>query len=297
MEGMEALGFYVFYAINRIVSLLPLRVLYIFSDIFYPVVYYIVRYRRKVVSENLKNSFPEKSENERHIIEKKFYRHFCDLIVEIIKLTYIKNKQLLRRTNFTNPELFEKFYDEGRDIIVIMAHYGNWEWSISIPFCTKQKIAVVYKPLRNKYFDRFMLKMRHKNNCHPVAMSNILREVIYNRKANIRAAYAFITDQTPARKEIHFRTQFLNQDTPVFLGAEKIAQKYDMAVLFLNMQKVKRGFYKMTMELLFEHSKGLPGHLITETHVRRLEEIIREKPEYWLWSHRRWKYKRENTNG
>ena len=141
-----------------------------------------------------------------------------------------------------------------------------------------------------------MISLREKNNCKPTPMSKTVREIISNRKEKKLAIYGFISDQTPARDEIRFRTDFLNQDTPVFLGAEKIAAKYDMAVVFINIQKTRRGYYKMTTEMLFEHSAGLPEHLITETHVKRLEEIIREKPEYWLWTHRRWKYKREYTN-
>jgi len=294
---MGAIGFYLFYAINWIVTLLPLRVLYLFSDIMFPVVYYIAGYRRKVVAMNLKNAFPEKSERERIDIEKKFYHHFCDLMVEILKLTHISNKQLVKRNTLTNPEYLDRLYDEGRDVVVIMAHYGNWEWNSILPAFTKLRIVGIYKPLQNKYFDRFVLNLRQRNKGDTVAMASVLREVIKNRNINRRALYIFATDQTPARGEIHFWTQFLNQDTPVFLGAEKIAAKYDMAVLFLNMQKVKRGQYNMTMELLFEHTADLPEHLITETHVKRLEEIIRERPEFWMWSHRRWKYKRVQTDG
>ena len=294
---MGAVGFYLFYGLNWIVALLPLRVLYLFSDLLYPVMYHLVRYRRKVVALNLKNAFPEKSERERLDIEKKFYRHFCDLIVEILKLTHMSNEQLLKRNPLTNQELLDRLYDEGRDAVTIMSHYGNWEWTNIIPNYTKLRVVGIYKPLQNKYFDRFMLNLRQRNDGDAVAMSNIIREVIKNRNISRRALYGFASDQTPARGEIHFRTQFLNQDTPVFLGAEKIAAKYDMAVLFLNMQKVKRGQYNMTMELLFEHTADLPEHLITETHVKRLEEIIRERPEFWMWSHRRWKYKRVQTDG
>jgi KDO2-lipid IV(A) lauroyltransferase len=138
--------------------------------------------------------------------------------------------------------------------------------------------------------------MRSREDCDPVAMSNIVREIIKNRRTDRRALYGFVADQTPPRAEIKFWTPFLNQDTPVYLGVEKIAAKYDMAVIFINIQKVRRGFYTMTSELLFEHAAGLPEQLITETHVKRLEEIIKEKPEFWLWSHRRWKHKREHID-
>ena len=294
---MGAIGFYLFYAINWIVTLLPLRVLYLFSDIMFPVVYYIAGYRRKVVAMNLKNAFPEKSERERIDIEKKFYHHFCDLMVEILKLTHMSNKQLVKRNTLTNPEYLKRLYDEGRDVIAIMAHYGNWEWNSILPAFTKLRLVGIYKPLQNKYFDRFMLTLRQRNKGDTVAMAGVIREVIKNRNINRRAIYAFATDQTPARGEIRFWTRFLNQDTPVFLGPEKIATKYNMAVLFLNMQKVRRGQYQMTIEPLFEHTAALSGHQITEAHVKRLEEIIRDRPELWLWSHRRWKYKRAEADG
>jgi len=142
-----------------------------------------------------------------------------------------------------------------------------------------------------------MFNLRSANDCDVTAMSNVVREVIKNRKNDRRALYGFMADQTPPKEEIRFWTNFLNQDTPVYLGAEKIASKYDMAVVFLTVQKIRRGYYNLTAELLFEHPSGLPEELITERHVKRLEEIIRQKPEFWLWSHRRWKHKREKTDG
>lgn len=293
---MGAVGFYIFYIINWIITLLPLRVLFIFSGMLFPVVSWFPGYRRKIVATNLKNAFPEKSDRERALIQRKFYRHFCDLIFEILKLTHMSNEQLIRRMHYSNPELLNRLYDEKRDAVVIYSHYGNWEWTNISPVLTKHWNVVVYKPLQNKYFDRFIYNLRRRNNCQPVAMSNIIREILTNRRDNRLSIYGLISDQTPPKSEIKYRIMFLNQDTPVYLGAEKIAVKYDMAVLFMNIQKVRRGYYNYKMEMLFEHTAGLPEHLITETHVKRLEEIIREKPEYWLWTHRRWKYKAEKTN-
>jgi len=142
-----------------------------------------------------------------------------------------------------------------------------------------------------------MIDMRSRNGMVLTPMSNIVREVIDKRKKNIKSLYSFITDQTPPKGDIKYWTSFLNQETPVYLGAEKIASKYDMAVVFFNSRKVKRGYYTFSVELLFDHTAGLPDHLITETHVRRLEKAIIENPEFWMWSHRRWKYKREDVDG
>jgi len=294
---MAAVGYYIFYSITWVITLLPLRVLYLFSDLIFPFAYYFPGYRKKVVEENLRNSFPEKTEKERKVIEMKFYRHFCDLIVEILKLVHMDNRQLAERIPLTNPEVLDRLYNEGRDVAVIYSHFGNWEWTRIFPTYTRLWNVPVYKPLQNKYFDSFMLSLRNKNSCDPTPMSHIIRKILKNKQESRPSLYGLISDQTPARAEIRFRTDFLNQDTPVFLGAEKIAAKYDMAVVFMNIQKLRRGYYSMTTELLFEHTAGLPEHFITETHVKRLEEIIREKPEYWLWTHRRWKYKREDANG
>ena len=287
---MGAIGFYIFYVINWVITLLPLRVLYLFSDLLFPLACYFPGYRKKVVSENLRNAFPEKTERERAVIQRNFYRHFCDLIVEILKLTHMSKKELIRRMACKNTELLERLYKENRDGVVIFSHYCNWEWTKITPVLTRHLNVPVYKPLNNRYFDRFMYGLRTGENCHPVAMSNIIREILTNRKENRRAMYGLISDQTPAREEIRYRTTFLNQDTPVFLGAEKVAAKYDMAVIYMDIRKVRRGFYSVTFDLLFENPSGLPAYTITETHVKKLEDIIREKPEYWLWSHRRWKY-------
>ena len=294
---MVALAYYLFYGINWIISLLPLRILYFFSDFLFLLMFYFPGYRRKIVAENLRNSFPEKSRQELDIIEKKFYHHLCDLFAEVLKMTHMSERELMKRIHFTNPELTDRFYNEGRDIIAIMGHYCNWEWLSSVPIFVKQQMVSIYKPLQNKHFDKFMNNIRTRNRMVMVPMKQIAREIIENRKNNKRSIYAFITDQTPSGGDVKFWTKFLNQDTPVYLGAEKIAVKYDMPVVFVNIGKIRRGFYTFSAELLFEHSAGLPEHLITETHVKKLEEIIRERPEYWLWSHRRWKHKREDTNG
>jgi len=294
---MEAIGFYIVYGFAWVLTFLPLPVLYILSDCIFPIVYYFPGYRRKVVRTNLMNSFPEKNIKEIIKIEKAYYHHLCDLFIETFKLIHMSNKETMERMQMTNPELLNRLYNEGKDVVAILGHFGNWEWLVCLPLYTKLQTVSIYKPLKDKHFDRFMNKMRSKNNMILSPMSGIIRDVVSLRQKNIRSLFAFITDQRPPKGEIKFWTKFLNQDTPVYLGAEKIASKYNMAVVFFNIQKVRRGYYTLTAELLFENSEGLPEHLITETHVQRLEEIIRETPEQWVWTHRRWKYKREQANG
>jgi KDO2-lipid IV(A) lauroyltransferase len=293
---MKALGYYIFYGINWIITLLPLPVLYIFSDFLYFLLYYFPSYRKKVVATNLKNSFPEKTEEELKFIEKKFYKHLADLFIETLKLSHMSKSQLMRRFTVSNIGIIDKLLEDKRDTVAVFGHYNNWEWFTSLPLYTKYNAVSIYKPLQNKFFDRFLNDLRSKNGMVLTPMSNIIREIINNKKNNINTISAFVSDQTPVKTEIKYWTTFLNQDTPVYMGTEKVASKYDMAIVFFHIQKIKRGYYNLNIELLFDHTAGLPDHLITETHVRRLEEIIVEKPEYWIWSHRRWKHKKPVEN-
>lgn len=294
---MGIIGFYIFYGLNWVVTLLPLPVLYLSSDFLYLVLYYFPSYRRKVVRTNLKNSFPEKTEEEIISIEKKFYKHLADLFIETLKLTHISKSELMRRFTVSNREVIDKLFEKKQDSIAVLGHYSNWEWLAAFPLYTNYKAVSIYKPLQNKYFDRFINKLRAKHGMVLTPMSIIIREIINDRKKGINTISAFISDQTPIKSEIKYWTTFLNQDTPVYMGTEKVATKYDMAVVFFHIQKVKRGYYNLDIELLFEYTAGLPEHMITDAHVKRLEEIISEKPEYWIWSHRRWKHKRPVENG
>jgi len=293
---MSAIAYYLFYGINWIVTLLPLPVLYIFSNFIYLLLYYFPSYRRKVVSTNIKNAFPEKSDEERKSIEKKFYKHFADVFIETFKLVHMSEKEQKKRFTYSNIEIIDKLRKEKRDIIAILGHYNNWEWPTLLPFFLKYKIVIIYKPLQNKYFNGFINKQRSKYGIVLTPMSQIIREIINFRKNDVNTLSVFLSDQTPVKSEIKYWTTFLNQDTPVYLGAEKIASKYDMAMVYFHIQKIKRGYYNLNIELLFDHTAGLPDHIITETHIKKLEEIIKEKPEYWLWSHRRWKHKRPVEN-
>ena len=293
---MAAIGYYLFYGINWIITLLPLPVLYIFSDFLYLVLYYVVSYRRNVVATNLKNSFPEKTDKELKIIEKKFYRHLSDILIETFKSTHMTRANQKKRFTYSNLEIIDKLREEKRDIIAIMGHYNNWEWPTLLPYYLKYKTIIIYKPLQNKYFNRFINNHRSEHGIVLTPTSQVIREIINCRKKDINTVSVFISDQIPSKGDIKYWTTFLNQDTAVFTGAGKIASKYDMAIVFFHVQKVKRGYYNLNIEPLFDHTEGLSEEVITEKHVRRLEEIIKEKPEYWIWSHRRWKHKKPVEN-
>lgn len=289
---MQALLYYIFYGSIWTITLLPLRVLYIISDIIYISLYYFSAYRKKIVIENLQKAFPEKSEKEINAITKRYYRHFADLLIESLKLVHLSESELRRRFTVTNIGILESLLKDKRDTIAILGHYNNWEWLAAFPLYTGYKPISIYKPLQNKYFNNFINKLRSSHGMELAPMSGIMREIIENRRKNNCTISAFLTDQTPVRHEIRYWSTFMNQDTPVYLGPEKIALKFDMAVVFFHIEKVRRGFYNLNIELLFEHTVGLPEYEITERHVKRLEEIVTCKPEYWIWSHRRWKHKK-----
>jgi len=293
---MDSIGYYIFYGINWVLSFLPIWILYILSDFIYILLYYFPSYRRKVVENNLKNSFPEKTAEELKSIEKKFYKHLADLLIETFKLAHMSRTEQKKRFTYSNLGIIDKLREEKRDIIAVLGHYNNWEWPTMLPEFLKYKIVIIYKPLQNKYFNKFINDQRSKYGIVLTPTSQIIREIINYRNDNINTLSVFLSDQIPAKVDIKYWTTFLNQDTAVFTGAGKIASKYDMAIVFFHIQKVKRGHYNLDIELLLEHTAGLPENLITESHVRRLEEIIREKPEYWIWSHRRWKHKKPVEN-
>jgi KDO2-lipid IV(A) lauroyltransferase len=275
---------------------LPLPLLYLISDLLYLVLYYFPSYRRKVVALNLKNSFPEKTDDELKTIEKKFYRHLSDLIIETLKLTHMSQKEQKKRFTYSNLEIIDRLREEKRDIIAVLGHYNNWEWPTLLPYYLKYKTVIIFKPLQNKYFNNFINNQRSKFGIKLTPTSQVIREIVNYRKDKINTVSVFISDQIPAKGDIKYWTTFLNQDTAVFTGAGKIAAKYDMAVVYFHIQKIKRGHYNLDIELLHDHTAGLTENQITETHVRRLEEIIREKPEFWIWSHRRWKHKKPVEN-
>jgi len=273
-----------------LVSLLPFWFLYLISDVLSFTLYYVTGYRRKVVEENLRNAFPEKSDTERKQIEKRYYKYLADLIVETIKLISISEEEAKRRMFTVNPEMVDHYFNQGKSILAATAHYGNWEMAaLRFGLLTKEKRLIIYKPLSNKIFDDFFNKVRSRFGTTMISMKLALRKMVECK--NDLSFSVFASDQTPVRHEANFFTTFLNQPTAVFLGIEKLGQIGDAVVVFYKIEVVKRGYYKSTIVPLFEDPKHTKPFEITEGHVKYLESVIREKPEYWLWSHRRWKVK------
>ena len=282
-------------AFTWLISILPTRVFYFFSDILYVLLYKIFGYRTKVVRENLKNSFPEKTKAELLSIEKKFYHHLCDLMVEYMLIPHISEKQIRKRCVFKNPDVINNFYDKGKSVICVTGHYGNWEMLSGYQFFSKHRIVAIYKPLTNLHFDNYFKAMREKFGAEAVSMAEAIRVLLRYNSTKTLTLSLFIADQSPTKGQSHYWTNFLNQDSSVFIGVERIAQKTDFAVVFLKQRKVSRGHYEVEVEVISENPKSMKEFDLTEAHVRVLEKQIREQPEYWLWSHRRWKHKREIT--
>jgi Kdo2-lipid IVA lauroyltransferase/acyltransferase len=290
----HALAYYFVIPFMYFFSVLPWAVLFIFSDFFFLLIYYVIRYRRKIVRMNLANSFPEKSLKELKSIEFRFYRFFTDIIFEMLKLLTISPEQKLERCKMDTDTqlLFKNLYAKGRSAIAVIGHYGNWEYCPSgLPLQTDFQTYVIYHPLSNPYFDRMMSRLRTSTSSKLYTMVGTLKGMLANR--NELNMTAFLSDQSPRRKGAYW-TKFLNQDTAVYSGSEKIAQKLHLAVIYGSMERVKRGKYVFHTQLICEDaSKTQPGE-ITESHLRMLENDIRKAPEYWLWTHRRWKLKKLN---
>lgn len=292
---MKKAGYIIFVVFNYIITLLPFKVLYLISDIFFLLLYHVVKYRRSVVENNLKRAFPEKSPEELKKIGRRFYRHLSDIFIETLKPIHMSPQQINRRFTVTDTSLVDRFFEEGRDVVALSSHYNNWEWLSALQLSALHQVITIYKPLKNKDFDRFMLKIRTKFGMRVSPMNHILRDLVNCRNENIHTMSGFVADQTPPRDDNAMWTTFLNQDTGFFRGAEKVAVKYDMPVVFMHIRKIKRGFYELEYRLITEHPREEEPNFIISRYVSMLEEVIRSKPEYWLWSHRRWKYKRPQT--
>lgn len=285
------------YSWVKIHALLPMRALYVLSDILYVLVYRIIRYRVKVVRKNLTNSFPEKSEAELLKLEREFYHNFADYIVETIKLAHISLEELQRRAYLRNPELVDQLMAEGHTcFILLMGHYGNWEWfSGSTSRFKDSRIYQIYRPLSNKAFDQLFIHLRTQFGSYGIKKQDTVREVIQLKKDKTPCVVIFIADQTPSRNNLHYWTTFLNQDSAILTGPERLAKKLNLPVIFLDTKQVKRGYYTVDMKLLTDHPKDTPDNWITEQYARLMEKCILRNPAGWLWTHKRWKYNRTDN--
>jgi KDO2-lipid IV(A) lauroyltransferase len=290
---MKTVGFYVIYSFIWLLTLLPLRVLYIISDGFYQIVFYILKYRRDVVADNLHHAFPEKTGQERFKIEKDFYHHFCDSIFESFKVLHLSKAEIDKRFIFLNLDILDEYYKKGQNVVLISGHYGNWEWMVGIDALIQQKFLAIYKPLSDEKFNGLIKSLREKfaGKGEMVAMNDVYKVILkYEHQQQLIITW-FLGDQSPP-KDYPLWVNFMNRETPFYSGPEKIARKFGHAVVFMNIYKVKRGYYEVEFVPLFDDPKSTSENEITLAYVKMLEDTIRKEPAYWLWSHRRWKHTR-----
>jgi KDO2-lipid IV(A) lauroyltransferase len=289
-NSIMSLALYLLLPFIYMVAFLPFRAMYLLSDITYLFIFHLIGYRRKVVRLNLVNSFPGMSEREINKIEKRFYRYFCDLLFETLKTLTITPVQLKDHVTFQNASVFKKFYDKKQSVIIVMGHMGNWELAgARFGVENLHKLNTIYHPLSNTFFENLIVKMRTRlgNGLYP--MNEAYKRMLQDKDQV--TATAFIADQSPSPRNAYWMT-FLNQDTPVFLGTEKLAKKLNYPVLYVSLLRERRGLYSIQCEVLCEEPSQTEEHEITRLHTRRLEKDIIKSPEIWLWTHRRWKHKR-----
>ncbi|MGO4822247.1 MULTISPECIES: lysophospholipid acyltransferase family protein [unclassified Flavobacterium] len=289
---MQFLIFIIAYPFLWFVSILPFRIFYFLSDIIYFLVYYIIGYRKKVVRANLALALPHLNEQERLIIEKKSYQHLCDMFMEMIKTMTISSKEMNKRFVITNIELIKEYEKEGRSIMLLASHYASWEWLITM----NQKISYqgvgVYKKIANKYFDKLIRDIRSKYNTKLVATRDTIPLIANNQKEGILSIYGLASDQSPKHDRIFHWDSFMGVEVPVHTGAEMLAKKYDLNVVFAKVRKLKRGYYEATLIPITTEPNTIPDFGITHTFIQEVEKQIHEAPEYYFWTHKRWKHRR-----
>lgn len=294
---MKEFLYNIIYGIFYLVSKLPYRALYVISDIANLVLYHIVRYRRDIVRRNITSAFPEKSLEDCISIERGFYKWFCDYFVETVKLMSVSRQELLSRIEFRGIDKIEECFDRGQTCAGILGHYGNWELLSATVLVIKKHpeavIGLIYHPLRSQLFDRLFINMRQSMGGVCVPKKDILRYLVSFRSQNLMNLFGYIADQAPRYRNIHLWLPFLNHDTPVFTGAERIMRKMNNAVFYIDVERPERGKYIYTFKLMTDKPGEMPEFEITKKFFVMLEQTIRREPRFYLWSHNRWKRTRE----
>ena len=268
--------------------------MYLLSDILYFIAYHLAGYRRRVVRENLAACFPDKSKHERRKIERQYYRHMCDLLIEGAYNLFASPEAIKRRYRLTNRQLVDRYYEQGRTVVLMSAHYGNWEYMVSSLNMQLLHHGIgVGKPLDDKSVAAFITRRRTRYGTQVVDQSDVRQHVAFYDRYHVPCALMMLSDQSPSNPHKSYWAQFLGRDTAFLYGAEYFARKYNYPVLYYSVRKVKRGYYEVTFSPLCERPEEVPQYTIVERYVRRLEQEIQAAPQYWLWSHRRWKLTRE----
>jgi Kdo2-lipid IVA lauroyltransferase/acyltransferase len=291
---MQFLAYILVYPILWLISILPFRILYLVSDGFYILLYYVIGYRKKVVTNNLKLVFPDKTEKEIHYTRKKFYKHLCDMFLEMAKTMTISKKELKKRFKLLNPEAFKRLEALDKSIILMYGHYASWEWSIQLQNDISFKGLGVYKRLANKYFDKLARNIRSKYNTELISTKETISTITENQQKGIKSITAFISDQSPRLTNEVYWSSFMGIETPCFTGAERLAKNLDLSIAYLKIKKVKRGYYEAEIITLAENANDYENYKLTDMFLSEVEKQIYEAPEYYFWTHKRWKHKKQN---
>lgn len=286
--------YHILFFLLYLLSLLPMRLLYLLSDCLFFPLFHIVKYRRKVVEKQLDECFPEKSMQERRAIERQFYHFFCDYLVEVIKLFSISKKEMMRRMKFVGIEQVREELKDKKFCFLYLGHYCNWEYIASLSYWLPEiHCGQIYHRIYNQAFDELFLKLRGQFGGESILMKDTLRRILTLRNQEKKVMIGFIADQLPKWENMHHWTTFLNHDTSFFIGAERIAKQVDAVLYYVDVERVKRGYYQVRFRLMTLHPKEFPDYELTDQYARLLEESIRRQPAYWLWTHKRWKRTKE----
>jgi KDO2-lipid IV(A) lauroyltransferase len=294
---MERLVFLLTYPFLWGVSKLPFRLLYLLSDGLFFIIHTVVRYRRKVVRENLALVFPEKSPQERQRISRAFYAHMCDMFLEMIKTLDISEEDLQKHFTFTNLDTFRQYEAQGKSTVTFFPHYASWEWTIALDPHIKSKGYGVYQSLNNKYFDRWVRRVRARLGTSLITTKESWKIMRRNKAEGVVATYGMLNDQSPTRKKARYWAPFMDITVPMHVGGEILCKKFDLPALYLKVRKIKRGYYQGTFIVLAATPKTISAYGITDAFFREVELAIREAPEYYFWTHKRWKHRNQVPTG
>lgn len=288
---MQLVVFLLVYPLLWLVSRLPFKALYFLSDGVYVILYRLVGYRKKVVRGNLALVFPNKSESERKTIEKKFYKHLCDMFLEMIKTMGISNAQLQKRFTFTNPEVLHQLEEKKLSVMLMFPHYASWEWVIALDKHIASKGYAIYQKIGNKYFDRLIRDIRQKFGTTLISTKDTKEIVANNKEQGQLSMYGILSDQSPMIKKTHLWTPFMGVTVPAHTGAELLCKKLNLPAVYLKVTKLKRGHYQGSFKVLSENPEKLPEFELTKAFLKEVEISIHEAPEFYFWTHKRWKHK------
>lgn len=287
---MQRAVYLIAYPFIYLIASIPFNVLYVFSDFLRLIIYNLLGYRKKIVRSNLRKAFPHKSEDDLKWIEKRFYKHFCDITLEAFKSLSISSEEMQKRMVFKNLDVLTQFEKGNRSVIIMCGHYASWEWMLSIGYHTVSQGYGIYTPIMNKYLNKLIIKIRKKHRGNLISRYSAIQQIKNLHNEGNIAVYGFVSDQSPRPKPKSYWRPFLGVKVPVFVGAEMVARELDFGVVYAKINRVKRGYYEASFELISDQPKKTKLNRITDTFTEWLEQDIYSDPTQYLWTHKRFKH-------